>query len=246
MLGEEGEPIVQSRSFFAVFESADEWRLTVGGRTLGTLPISFPVHKDSLVVFAGQRWIVQDLDEKTNTLFVAPHPGGVVPRFERADGERLHDRLAAEMREVYLSSDEPAYLDEKGRELLAEGRGMFRTLGLETTTVVQEEKDLHVFLWRGSQATAVFGAAAAMAGLPGQVHDLGLTLAKTNSFEALTKLKGLAEAESIDANEVAAFVENIAAGKFREQVPERLARSLWARQNAVEIAGITGMARTLY
>jgi ATP-dependent Lhr-like helicase len=245
MLGKEGERIVQSRNFFAVFESADEWRLTVGGRTLGTLPISFPVHKDSLVVFAGQRWIVQDLDEKTNTLFVAPHPGGVVPRFERADGERLHDRLAAEMRLVYLSSDEPAYLDDKGRALLAEGREMFRSLGLETRTFVQEEKDLHVFLWRGSQATAVFGAAAAMAGLPGEVHDLGLTLAKTNSPEALTMLKKLAEADSIDATEVAAFVQNIAAGKFREHVPEHLARSLWARQNTSEISGIIGMARTL-
>src|SRR6266404_7011028 len=77
MLGEQGERIVQSRDFFAVFETAEEWRLTVGGRTLGTLPISFPVHKASLVVFAGQRWIVQDLDEKTKTLFVSPHPGGV-------------------------------------------------------------------------------------------------------------------------------------------------------------------------
>lgn len=245
MLGKEGEQIVQSRNFFAVFETADEWRLTVGGRTLGALPISFPVHKDSLVVFAGQRWIVQDLDEKTNTLFVAPHPGGVVPRFERADGERLHDRLAAEMRLVYLSSDEPAYLDDKGRALLAEGREMFRSLGLETTTFVQEEKDLHVFLWRGSQATAVFGAAAAMAGLPGEVHDLGLTLSKSSSSEALTKLKILADADSIDATEVAAFVLNIAAGKFREQVPEHLARTLWARQNTSEIDGIIGMARTL-
>jgi ATP-dependent Lhr-like helicase len=245
MLGKEGEQIVQSRNFFAVFESADEWRLTVGGRTLGALPISFPVHKDSLVVFAGQRWIVQDLDEKTNTLFVAPHPGGVVPRFERADGERLHDRLAAEMRLVYLSSDEPAYLDDKARALLAEGREMFRSLGLETTTFVQEEKDLHVFLWRGSQATAVFGAAAAMAGLPGEVHDLGLTLSKTSSSEALTKLKRLADADSMDATEVAAFVINIAAGKFREQVPEHLARTLWARQNTSEINGIIGMARTL-
>jgi ATP-dependent Lhr-like helicase len=245
MLGKEGERIVQSRSFFAVFESAEEWRLTVAGRTLGTLPISFPVHKDSLVVFAGQRWIVQDLDEKTNTLFVAPHPGGVVPRFERADGERLHDRLAAEMRQVYLSSDEPTYLDDKGHVLLAEGREMFRSLGLETTTVVQEEKDLHVFLWRGSQATAVFGAAAAMVGLPGEVHDLGLTLAKTSSSEATAVLKRLADADSIDATEVSAFVQNIAAGKFREQVPEHLARSLWARQNTSEISGIIGMARTL-
>jgi ATP-dependent helicase Lhr and Lhr-like helicase len=35
------------------------------------------------------------------------------------------------MRKVYLSSDEPQYLDEKAKELLAEGRETFRTLGLE-------------------------------------------------------------------------------------------------------------------
>lgn len=84
-----------------------------------------------------------------------------------------------------------------------------------------------------------------MAGLPGEVHDLGLTLAKTNAPEALTKFRGLAEASSMDATKVAAFVQNIAAGKFREQVPEHLARSLWARQNASEFGGIIGMARTL-
>lgn len=81
-----------------------------------------------------------------------------------------------------------------------------------------------------------------MAGLPREVHDLGLTLAKTNALEALTKLKALAEAAAMDATKVAAFVQNIAAGKFREQVPEHLARSLWARQKASEIGG---MARTL-
>jgi hypothetical protein len=64
---------------------------------LGTLPITYPVHKDGLVVFAGQRWIVKDLDERTKTLVVAPHPGGVVPRFERSGGEPAHDRLIEEM-----------------------------------------------------------------------------------------------------------------------------------------------------
>ncbi|TWB89340.1 ATP-dependent Lhr-like helicase [Bradyrhizobium macuxiense] len=48
MLGQEGEKTAQSRNFFAVFESGEEWRLTVGGRTLGTLPITYPVHKDEV------------------------------------------------------------------------------------------------------------------------------------------------------------------------------------------------------
>jgi ATP-dependent Lhr-like helicase len=245
MLAEKGEYIVQSRSFFAVFESEEEWRLTVGGKTLGTLPITHPVHKDGLVVFAGRRWIVEDIDEKTRTLFVAPSPGGVVPRFEGASGERLHDRLAAEIRQVYLSNDVPAYLDEKARALLDEGRTMFRELDLESRSFVEEERDLHLFLWRGSQATSVFGAAAAMLGFPNQVHDLGLTLAKTSAGDAVPALQALSGEAEVHVDKLVSFVENISAGKFKDQVPVPLARALWLRQNADAIGAVKQIAGRL-
>jgi ATP-dependent Lhr-like helicase len=243
MLGEQGERIVQSRDFFAVFETAEEWRLTASGRTLGTLPISFPVHKESLIVFAGRRWIVQDLDENTKTLIVLPHPGGIVPRFERVGVEPADDRLAAEMRAVYLSSDVPAYLDAKAKELLASGRQKFRELDLERKAFVTEDRDLHIFLWRGSQATAVFGAALAMAGLAAEVHDFGVTLEKTSPTEIQPVLATLGAMASINPADMAAFVKNINAGKFRDLVPEDLARDQWARQNAFVVRSVPAMAR---
>ncbi|MEY9142336.1 DEAD/DEAH box helicase [Bradyrhizobium elkanii] len=245
MLGQEGEKVGQSRSFFAVFESNEEWRLTTGGRTLGTLPIMHPVHKEGLVVFAGQRWIVQDLDEQTMTLVVAPHPGGVVPRFEPAAGEPAHDRLIGEMRKVYLADDVPPYLDARARDLLAEGRDMFRELDLESRSLVEEERDTHIFLWRGSQATAVFSAALAMAGLQSGVHELGVTVSKIKESELRPILSKLAEMRNIDPHDVSEFVANIKVGKFREQVPENLARSLWARQNGDKVTGIPVMAESL-
>ncbi|WP_316395704.1 DEAD/DEAH box helicase [Bradyrhizobium sp. 33ap4] len=242
MLGQEGEKVAQSRSFYAVFEASEEWRLTVGGRTLGTLPITYPVHKDGLVVFAGQRWIVQDVDEQTKTLVVAPHPGGVVPRFEPAAGEPAHDRLVAEMRQVYLADDVPPYLDARARDLLAEGRETFRKLELETRSLVSEERDLHVFLWRGSQATAVFSAALAMAGLQSGVHELGVSVSKIKEDEMRPILSKLAKMQKIDPDDVSGFVANIKVGKFREQVPDNLARSLWARQNLDKVTEIPAMA----
>jgi ATP-dependent Lhr-like helicase len=243
MLGEQGERIVQSRDFFAVFETAEEWRLMAGGRTLGTLPISFPVHKESLIVFAGRRWIVQDLDENTRTLIVLPHPGGIVPRFERVGVEPADDRLAAEMRAVYLSSDVPAYLDAKAKELLAGGRQTFHELDLERNPFVTDGRDLHIFLWRGSQATAVFGAALAMAGLVAEVHDFGVTLEKTSLIETQPILATLGAMTSIDPADMAAFVKNINAGKFRDFVPHGLAQGQWARQNAGVVGSIPAMAR---
>ena len=245
MLGEHGEKIVQSRDFFAIFETAEEWRLTVGGRTLGTLPISFPVHQESLVVFAGQRWIVQDLDEKTKTLFVMPHPGGIVPRFERLSVEPADDRLAAEMRAVYLSADVPAYLDSTAQQLLANGRQAFRSLNLERESFVTEGRELHVFLWRGSQATAVFGAALAMAGLTAEVHDFGVTVEKTGLDEIKPILTKLGAFASIDPADMAVFVKNINAGKFRDFVPEGLARSQWAQQNASVVIAVPTMAQDI-
>ncbi|HEY5131256.1 MAG TPA: DEAD/DEAH box helicase [Bradyrhizobium sp.] len=242
MLGAAGEQIVQSRNFFAVFESAEEWRLTSAGRTLGTLPISFPVHKDSLVVFAGRRWIVEDLDDRTKTLQVAPHAGGVVPKFERANVEPAHDRLAAEMRAVYLVDDVPPYLDTAARELLAEGRDVFRSLKLDQRSLVEEERDLHVFLWRGSQANAVFGAALGMAGLPAEVHDFGVTIPKTALEEGAPLLRKLGNLQSLTADDVAGFVANIHAGKFAEFVPDALARVQWARQNSDVVKEIPAMA----
>ena len=59
---------------------------------------------------------------------------------------------------VYLASDVPPYIDAEAKALLAEGRSVFRDLNLGVKSLVEEERDLHVFLWRGSQANAVFGA----------------------------------------------------------------------------------------
>ncbi|GEC15443.1 DEAD/DEAH box helicase [Nitrobacter winogradskyi] len=245
MLAQEGEKTVQSRSFFAVFESGEEWRLTVGGRTLGTLPITYPVHKDGLVVFAGQRWIIHDLDEQTKTLVVAAHPGGVVPRFEPSAGEPAHDRLIAEMRAVYLADDVPSYLDEKAKELLAEGRATFRLLRLDRRSLVSEDRDMHAFLWRGSQVTAVFSAALAMAGLASGVHDLGVSVSKINETELRPILATLGAMHDLDPAAVAEFVANIKIGKFREAVPEHLARRLWAQQNKMAVGAIASCARSL-
>lgn len=243
MLGPEGEKVVQSRSFFAVFEAGEEWRLTVGSRTLGTLPITHPVHKDGLVVFAGQRWIIRDLDEKTMTLFVAPHPGGVVPRFEPSEGEPAHDRLIAEMRSVYAARDIPPYLDAIAQEMLEQGRETFRMLGLESRSLLPEEKHMHVFLWRGSEMCAVFSAALAMAGLKSGVHHLGVSVSDIDEKELKPILHSMSQMLAMDPADVADFVSNVKVGKFREQVPDQLARALWARRNASSVATVAEAAR---
>ena len=109
-----------------------------------------------------------------------------------------------------------------------------------------ENRDVHIFLWRGSQATAVFSAALAMAGLASGVHDdLGVSVSKIKESQLVPILKKLAGMGAIDPPTVAEFVANIQAGKFREVVPEDLARALWARRNGDVVGGISSMAGAL-
>jgi ATP-dependent Lhr-like helicase len=244
MLGPRGEQIFQSQNFYAVFETPTEWRLSCGGRILGMLPISNPVFKDGLVVFAGRRWIVQDTDERTKTLIVTPHSGGVVPKFERTGFEPVHDRLSQEMLAVYKDRDVPACLDHQAREALAEAREVFEMERLDTYAVLQDERDLHVFTWRGSQMNSVFGAVLAKSGRKPEPHDFGLTLAKTSADEFDTLLTRIAEMK-VEPLEVASFVRNIHSGKFAEFVPRPLAERLWVRQNAELLVRVPSLASAL-
>ena len=109
-------------------------------------------------------------------------------------------------------------------------------------SLVEEDRDLHVFLWRGSQANAVFGATLAMAGLPAEPHDFGVTIPKTTLVEGEPLLRKLWKMESLTSTEVADFVENIRVGKFADFVPESLVRAQWARQNADLVKEIPTMA----
>jgi ATP-dependent Lhr-like helicase len=111
---------------------------------------------------------------------------------------------------------------------------------------VTENSDLHLFLWRGSQEVAVFGVALSMAGLAAEVHDFGVTLEKTSPTEIQPILAKLGEMTSIDPGDMAAFVSNIKVGKFRDFVPEGLARGQWAKQNASVVKSIPAVAQGVF
>jgi ATP-dependent Lhr-like helicase len=86
---------------------------------------------------------------------------------------------------------------------------------------------------------------ACQAGLKSGVQDLGVSVSKIKESELVPILQTLGRMDAIDPATVAEFVANIQAGKFREQVPEYLARSLWAGQNLAPIGAITALANGL-
>lgn len=180
MLGEVGESIVGARDFYAIFPTDDEWRLVAQGKTLGTIPLSNAVGEGSLVAFAGQRWRVRAVDDRSKVLEVEFHRSGRIPKFDSVMNEPIHDKLAAEMRAVFDGDDTPSYLDAAAQALLGKGRAAFRELGLAGNRFLASGKDTHVLLWRGTQMNSLFAIALGAAGLECVVNDVGLTVAETD------------------------------------------------------------------
>ncbi|RAH95950.1 DEAD/DEAH box helicase [Acuticoccus sediminis] len=231
MLGEMGERLTSGRDFYAIFDSDQEWRLVASGRPLGTIPLSNVVSIGSLLGFAGRRWRVESVDDAAHVLDVAPHPSGRLPKFDRLSVEGIHDRLATEMRTVWMASDAPAYLDQVAAEFLREGRAAFRELSLETKRIVPAASDTHVLLWRGAAFSSTFAVALTSAGLECEVHDFGVTIADTSPVEAAAILGQMAAAPPPNADDLSEFVGNLKTAKFDEYVPDSLLRALWARSN---------------
>lgn len=244
MLGERGEPLVQAKEFYALFESGPEWKLVVGAKPLGTIPLTNVVAVGNLVVFAGRRWQIEGVDERRKVLQVVPHKGGRVPMFERRQGEASHDALVAEMREVYRSDDVPPFLDATAKELLSEGRQTYRHLQLDDLTTGTDGSDLNLFFWRGAAFSAVLAVALAMTGLNAEPHDFGVTIAGATEAEVEASFPRLRAMPAADWERLPDFIKNIQAGKFDDDVPIELLKRFWLRRNKVLIDDVRTSLRS--
>lgn len=228
MLGEQGERLTASRDFYAIFSTDDEWRLVSSGRTLGTIPISNPVGIGVVIAFAGRRWRIETVDDRSKVLEVVHHRSGKIPKFDNVMNEPVHDRLSAEMKAVLEDTSNPSFLDPTANGYLSEGRAAFRKLGLGSGSLVRAGKDTHVFTWHGSDVNSVLGFAFASAGLDCAVMDVGVTVLDTEP-EVVNSIMAQIAATPPNLDSIADFVENLQSAKFDEMVPVTLLRRLWTK-----------------
>ncbi len=227
MLGEAGERLAGSRDFFAMFASSDEWRVVTGGRSLGSIPISSPVMVGNLIVFAGRRWIVREVDEPTRIITVDPHKGGTPPTFEDSTPEPVDDRLAAEMLAVYMADDQPGWIDVTLARLLDEGRKSFRRMGLEARRAFRVGDDVHLFTWRGTRSNGLLAILLGAVGFTCWAHDFGVAVSRPDLHRLAAKLAELQISGVPDLHAISADVAAISTGKFDGLIAPPVLRGFW-------------------
>ena len=158
VLGVEGERIVNSYTFYAVFKTPEEYRIVAGNKTLGTLPIDSLILKDQHIIFGGRRWKVTDIDDDKKVIYVIATKGGKPPKFS-GGGMSVHDAVRQEMFKIYSSEDyrievrgqKIDFVDGVAKQLFKEGRGFFKQSGLANYSMIQSGKDCYLFPWLGDK-----------------------------------------------------------------------------------------------
>jgi ATP-dependent Lhr-like helicase len=63
LLGSMGETLTSHYSFYAVFQTSEEYRLVADGQQTGTLPVDNMIAPGMLIIFSGRRWL-EEVDDR--------------------------------------------------------------------------------------------------------------------------------------------------------------------------------------
>ena len=153
LLGREGERAVEHYSFYAVFQTPQEFRVVHDTKTLGTIPVDMPLSPDMTIIFVGRRWRVLEVHDKERVIEVAPDYAGKPPRFGGDAGE-VHEAVIRRMRDVLLADVVPSYLDTTAAEILRSARAAYRRSGLDDEPIQPFGDDRHLLVpWTGTVGT---------------------------------------------------------------------------------------------
>lgn len=231
LLGTAGERLVNHYSFYAAFRTDVEYRLLANGRTLGTMPISYPLMPGSLLIFGGRRWKVLTVDDRAKIVELTRSSGGRPPLFASNGGAAVADCVRQEMLNIYRSADVPTYLDANAARLLTEGRTNFTRFGLHDNPILAWGADTLIFPWRGDRIMSTL--ALALTGNRVEVAPDGvcLTLTGTDRAGAIARLRQLQAAGLPDPLDLASRVSTKIAEKYDDHLTDELLNEAFAARS---------------
>lgn len=199
LLGRVGEKLVEHYTFYAVFQTPEEYRLLNGSENLGTLPIDSILAPGSLLIFSGRRWIVREVDAAARLILVEPAKGGIPPRFGGGAG-LIHDRVVERMFQILGGNAVPAYLDASAVLLLAEARASFAALRLADRRILHLAEDVFLLATRaGTVRSSTLALALQSVGFTVHGHDGFLeVLAQDGCPDLHDFLSGISQGRPVD------------------------------------------------
>jgi ATP-dependent Lhr-like helicase len=121
IVGLEGERLLRSKDFYAVFMTSEEYEVLEGMRKIGQLDKGSFINIGDNIILAGKLWTIKDIDDKRNKVYVSKAINAKRPNYS-GGGAKLHPRIPEKMMEILCSEKEYVYVDESGIDTLKDVR----------------------------------------------------------------------------------------------------------------------------
>ena len=225
LLGPQGERIVEHYSFYAVFQTPEEFRITSNGKTLGTLPVHMVLAPNMTIVFSGRRWRITAIHDREKEIEVVVDQTGRPPRFGGSGG-LIHDKVVEKMRSVLEGTDVPIYLDQNSVRILGDARHQYRRLGLNEGSIRKiGERNQLIATWAGTIKTSTLALALRSKGYRTTVHDGFIDVKCEDDVEPVEMaLREIACSTSVDADNIVSGEQNLILEKYDRFLGEQLLR----------------------
>jgi ATP-dependent helicase Lhr and Lhr-like helicase len=241
--GAVGEKLVNHFSFYTAFTTDDEYRLVSNGRTLGSLPVDYPISVGSLLIFSGRRWRVLAVETQQRVIDLAPARGGRPPSWPGA-GADVADEVRRRMHSLYETETVPVYLDRTGQRMLDEGRAAYRRLALDVQPFVSWGRDTVLLPWRGDKIMNTLAVVLRNQHLEVGQDGVALTVRRASTVGLWQLIRRLADERPPDPEELAETVANKAADKHDNYLDEALLTASYAARS-LDVSGAWSTLRQL-
>ena len=203
LLGRQGERLVEHYSFYAVFQTPEEYRIIADRKLLGTLPVFMVLSPDMTIIFSGRRWRITEIHDEQKVIEVTADRTGRPPLFG-GDGGLIHDRVVEKMKEVLFGAGVPAYVDRTGASILEDARSECRRLDVVRQPICRiGERSYLIATWAGTVKTSSLALVLRAMGYTVEIHDGFLNVYHGEDVQPVAAaLEDIARTHSISIDKV--------------------------------------------
>ena len=174
IIGVEGEKIVNSRDFYSVFNTEENFKVVNAGNTIGEVPFSPQIKEDENILLAAKIWKIKLIDFKSKKIEVTPAKDGKKPMFFGGDA-MINSRIREKMFEILYSKIDYDFLDQQSCdeiEIMRKDFSVFNILNLKTDRpLLKTEKHLQLFTFTGTRINRTLQMLLNIAGIENDLDE---------------------------------------------------------------------------
>jgi ATP-dependent Lhr-like helicase len=154
IIGTEGEQLVNSRHFYSVFKTEENFKVVHQGHTIGEIPFSLQIIEGENILLAAKMWKIKFVDERAKRIEVAIANDGKKPMFF-GSGITIHSKIRQRMIELLYSDQQFDFLDESATNAINEMRKDFSSFQIQNIQtdrpLLVGEKYLELYSFTGTR-----------------------------------------------------------------------------------------------